>query len=106
MSGYVPVKVSVAGEEVTIRSEQPAEHSRAVAQHVDESIRRIQEQSPMVDAGKAAILAALQIADELLRERTATADLTAEMTALGDEVRRLLPPAKRASAGARRADAT
>ncbi|MBC7841188.1 MAG: cell division protein ZapA [Gemmatimonadaceae bacterium] len=96
MSGYVPVKVSVAGEEVTIRSEQPAEHSRAVAQHVDESIRRIQEQSPMVDSGKAAILAALQIADELFRTRNDAERGTERLEQAMDEMRRMLPPAKRA----------
>lgn len=96
MSGFVPVKVSVAGEEVTIRSEQPAEHSRAVAQHVDESIRRIQEQSPMVDSGKAAILAALQIADELFRTRSDAERGTERLEQTMEEVRRMLPPAKRA----------
>jgi cell division protein ZapA len=95
MSGYVPVKVSVAGEEVTIRSEQPAEHSRAVAQHVDESIRRIQEQSPMVDAGKAAILAALQIADELFRTRGDAERGTERLESTMEDIRRMLPPAKR-----------
>ncbi len=95
MTGYVPVKVSVAGEEVTIRSEQPAEHSRAVAQHVDESIRRIQEQSPMVDSGKAAILAALQIADELFRTRGDAERGTERLEQTMEEVRRMLPPAKR-----------
>jgi cell division protein ZapA len=95
MSGYVPVKVSVAGEEVTIRSEQPAEHSRAVAQHVDESIRRIQELSPMVDSGKAAILAALQIADELFRTRGDAERGTERLEQTMEEIRRMLPPAKR-----------
>ena len=95
MTGFVPVKVSVAGEEVTIRSEQPPEHSRAVAQHVDESIRRIQEQSPLVDSGKAAILAALQIADELFRTRGDAARGTERLEQAMEEIRRMLPPAKR-----------
>ena len=95
MTGFVPVKVSVAGEEVTIRSEQPPEHSRAVAQHVDESIRRIQEQSPLVDSGKAAILAALQIADELFRTRGDAERGTERLQQAMEEIRRMLPPAKR-----------
>jgi cell division protein ZapA len=95
MTNYTPVKVSVAGEEVTIRSEQPPEHSRAVAQHVDESIRRIQEQSPLVDSGKAAILAALQIADELFRTRGDAERGAERLEQTMDEIRRMLPPAKR-----------
>lgn len=93
--GLMPVKVTVAGEEVTIRSEQSAEHSRAVAAHVDAGIRRIQEASPLVDSGKAAILVALQIADELFRTR-ADAERGAErLEESMEEIRRMLPPAKR-----------
>jgi cell division protein ZapA len=93
--GYTPVKVSVAGEEVTIRSEQPAEHSLAVARHVDLSIRRIQEGSPLVDTGKAAILAALQIADELFRTRADAERGSERLELTMEEIRRMLPPAKR-----------
>lgn len=95
MTAFTPVKVSVAGEEVTIRSEQPPEHSIAVAQHVDESIRRIQELSPTVDAGKAAILAALQIADELFRSRMDAEGGTQLLEQTMEDIRRMLPPAKR-----------
>ena len=92
---YTPVKVMVAGEEVTIRSEQPAEHSRAVAEHVDASIRRIQLQSPLVDSGKAAILVALQIADELFRTRGDAEAGAERLEQSMEEIRRMLPPAKR-----------
>ncbi len=93
--GLHPVKVTVAGEEVTIRSEQSEEHSRAVAEHVDASIRRIQEASPLVDSGKAAILVALQIADELFRTRADAERGTERLEQSMDEIRRMLPPAKR-----------
>jgi cell division protein ZapA len=95
MTDMTPVKVTVAGEEVTIRSEQPAEHSRAVALHVDDSIRRIQEQAPLVETGKAAILAALQIADELFRSRMDADRGTERLEQTMEEIRRMLPPAKR-----------
>jgi cell division protein ZapA len=89
------VKVQVGGEEVTIRSELPPEHALAVGAHVDAAIGRIREMSPLVDVGKAAILAALQIADELLRLRT---EVEATSTTLRDaqgELNRMLPPARR-----------
>ena len=92
---YVPVKVSVADVEVTIRSEQPAEHSRAVAHHVDLAIRRIQDSAPHVDTGKAAILAALQIADELFRNKIDSERGTERLEQTMEEIRRMLPPAKR-----------
>jgi cell division protein ZapA len=94
-NGFVPVKVVVAGEEVTIRSEQPAEHSRAVAQHVDEAIRRIREAAPTVDVGKASLLAALQIADELFRTRGDAERGSEKMEQTMEDVRRWLPPSKR-----------
>jgi cell division protein ZapA len=94
-NALVPIKVTVAGEEITIRSEQSAEHSRAVAFHVDAAIRRIQEAAPLVDSGKAAILAALQIADELFRSRADAEQGAEQLEKSMEEIRRWLPPAKR-----------
>jgi cell division protein ZapA len=49
----------------------------------------------VVESNRAAILAALQITDELFRSRNAQHDLNASIDALSAEVRRWLPPAKR-----------
>jgi cell division protein ZapA len=92
---YTPIKVTVAGEEVTIRSEQPQEHSRAVADHVDGAIRRIREMSPSIDTGKAAMLAALQVADELFRLKRDVDRGVSKLDEALSEANRLLPPAKR-----------
>lgn len=97
------VKIRVQGEEYTIRSDAPPEHARAVAAHVDAVLARVNSSPTYIEPQRAAILAALQVADELLRERAATDGLAADIGALGDEVRRLLPPAKRASIGVRAA---
>jgi cell division protein ZapA len=53
-----------------------------------------------VESSKAAILAALQITDELFRVRSSQQALDESMQALSSEVRRWLPPAKRTGAGA------
>ena len=95
------VKIRVQGEEYTIRSDAPPEHARAVAAHVDAVLARVNSSPTFIEPQRAAILAALQVADELLRERTTTTELAADINAFGDEVRRLLPPAKRASLGVR-----
>ena len=89
------VRVTIVGEEYTIRSEVSAERTRAVARHVDQAIKAVVNTGTVVETHKAAILAALQITDELFRERDAAADLTRRIGDLADEVRRLLPPAKR-----------
>ena len=89
------VKVEILGESYAIRSEADAEHTRAVAQHLDRSIRQILAGGAVIEANRAAILAALQITSELFLEREANQSITAAMQELSGEVRRMLPPAKR-----------
>jgi cell division protein ZapA len=89
------VKVEILGESYAIRSEADSEHTRAVAQHLDRSIRQILAGGAVIEANRAAILAALQITSELFLEREANQSITAAMQELSGEVRRLLPPAKR-----------
>ena len=89
------VKVEILGESYSIRSEADPEHTRAVAQHLDRSIRQILSSGAVIEANRAAILAALQITSELFLEREANQSITAAMHELSGEVRRLLPPAKR-----------
>ncbi len=91
------VKVYILGEEYALRSEATPEHTRAVAAHVDAAVRRVMASGTVVETHKMAILAALQVADELFRARAALEDAAGGMRQLGDEVRRLLPPAKRAA---------
>jgi hypothetical protein len=66
-----------------------------VAAYVDKTIRTIMNSGAVVESSRAAILAALQITDELFRARNAQHELNASMDALSAEVRRWLPPAKR-----------
>jgi cell division protein ZapA len=89
------IKVEILGESYAIRSEAAPEHTRAVAEHLDRSIRQILSSGAVIEVNRAAILAALQITSELFQEREANQAMTASMQTLGAEVRRLLPPAKR-----------
>jgi cell division protein ZapA len=88
-------RVRIVGEEYTIRSDVPPEHTRAIAAHVDAAIRKVLESPAITDPGKAAILAAMSITDELFRERGRQEDVAAEMRSLSGELRRWLPPGKR-----------
>lgn len=88
-------RVRIVGEEYTIRSDVPPEHTRAVAAHVDAAIRTVLESPTITDPGKAAILAAMSITDQLFRERAAQRDVAEEMQSLAGELRRWLPPGKR-----------
>ena len=89
------VKVTIVGQELTIRSDATPEHTREVAAYVDKAIRGIMNSGAVVESSRAAILAALQITDELFRARAAQRDLDESMASLSSEVRRWLPPGKR-----------
>ena len=89
------VRVTILGEEYTIRSDASPAHTRQVAEYVDRMIRQVLSAGTIVETHKVAILAALQITDELFRARNAQHELNASMDALSAEVRRWLPPAKR-----------
>jgi cell division protein ZapA len=89
------VRVTILGEEYSIRSDESPEHTRAVAQYVDRAIRRVMNSGTVVETQKGAILAALQITDELFKARGSSESLAESIQALSDEVRRWLPPAKR-----------
>ena len=88
------VRVTIVGDEYSIRSEADPEHTRRVAEYVDKAIRSVM-QGGMVEVQKAAILAALQITNELFEANRAAETLAADIESLGAEVRPWLPPAKR-----------
>ncbi|HEU4565435.1 MAG TPA: cell division protein ZapA [Gemmatimonadaceae bacterium] len=89
------VRVTIAGEEYTLRTETTPEHARAVAAHVDQVIKTVLNSGPVVETHRAAILAALQITGELFRLREAREEVATRVEELMADVRRWLPPAKR-----------
>lgn len=91
--------VSILGETYTLRSEASPERTRAVAEHVDQLVRRIMESGGVVETHKAAVLAALQVTDELFTARSELGEVSRGVRQLSDEVRRLLPPPMRGGDG-------
>jgi cell division protein ZapA len=73
--------IEIAGEEYTIRSEASREHTLACARLVNETISEIMSRGSLVEVHKAAILAALALADQLFQAR-------GETQAVHDEVAR------------------
>lgn len=91
------VTVEIAGERHVLRSDVPPEYTRAVAEHVDRTIRALPSH-PTLEPFRAATLAALSITDELfqLREeverlRGEVARRTAEVAAVLEEVEAAAP---------------
>jgi cell division protein ZapA len=93
------VRVTIGGEDYTVRSELPPEYTREVAAYVDAALRRIRDMLPQVETNKAAILAALAITDELFQARRLDREQAGRLAAMADDLARLLPPAKRGRRG-------
>jgi len=89
------VKVMIGGEEYTVRSDLPPEYTREVAAYVDRALKQVLSQGPIVETHKAAILAALDITNELFQARKGEREVAARLAALADDLARLLPPGKR-----------
>ena len=64
------VKVTIFGSEYAIRGDSDPEYIRQVAEYVDAKMKEVDESTSVKSSLKVAILAALNIADELFRERS------------------------------------
>jgi cell division protein ZapA len=70
-----PVNVTIAGHRFTLRSDEDERMVREMAAHVDKHLRELQKQTRASDTQSLAILTALQITEELWKERRRYADL-------------------------------
>ena len=65
------VQVQIFGHSYTIRGEADQAYILSVAAYVDRKMREVTEKLPVESLSKVAILASLNIADELFKERGA-----------------------------------
>jgi cell division protein ZapA len=70
-----PVTVSIGGHRYTLRSDEDERMVREMAAHVDTHLRNLQKQTRAADTQSLAILTALQITEELWKERRMQAEL-------------------------------
>jgi len=63
------VEVTIANAQYTIKTDADEAHIQAIARYVNEKIEEIQSKTKSVSTMNVAILAALNTADELFRER-------------------------------------
>ena len=68
------VQVQIFGHSYTIRGEAEQDYILGVAAYVDRKMREITEKLPVASLSKVAILASLNIADELFKERARRED--------------------------------
>ncbi len=89
------VTVRIAGEDHTIRAAAEPEYTRRCAELVDERIHQIRMQAGLIEGHKAAILAALSIADECFQAReeldAAREELAGRVDRLAERLEDALP---------------
>ena len=94
-AGKTSVTVRIAGEEHTIRASAEASYTRRCAKIVDDRIHQIRLQAGLIEGHKAAILAALSLADECFQAQDeldrVRSDLTGRATALAQRIQAAIP---------------
>lgn len=72
------VAVRIRGREFRIRSDADAEALKRIANHVDETMRRVEQRTGTVDSQDVALLTALNLAREVVEARDASRETGAE----------------------------
>src|SRR2546428_14163584 len=84
----------IGGEEYTVRSDLSPEYTREVAAYVDQALKKVLSQGPLVETHKAAILAALDITNELFLAKQTERELAAPLGAVAVDLAKKPSPAK------------
>lgn len=63
------MRVNIFGTEYTLRSDDNENYVREISRYLDDKMREIDKNSAVKSASKIAVLAALNIVDELYQER-------------------------------------
>ena len=84
------IPVDIQGQRYPIRSTLDPEYVARLALYVDEKMRAAAETTPTGDSLRLAVLAALNIADELFRCRDANRDRDGRLAERAEELERLL----------------
>jgi cell division protein ZapA len=83
-------EVLIFGERYTLRSDDRPDHLHRVAEFVDAKFHEVAKGSPALAPSKVAVLASLNIADELFKHDEAARRLEAEALARIEEIAQLL----------------
>jgi cell division protein ZapA len=84
------IPITIQGQQYPIRSSLEPEYVQRLAAFVDEKMQAAAEATPSSDSQRLAVLAALNIADELFRCREATEQRNGQLAERTEELERLL----------------
>ena len=90
MSDGDAISVEIHGQRYPIRSTLDQEYVTRLASYVDQKMRAAAESTPTGDSLRLAVLAALNVADELFRCRDVTRARDGELAERAGELERLL----------------
>ena len=82
--------VEIYGQEYKIRGDTDPEHMAEIAQYVDGKMKDVAKGAPVGSLAKIGILAALNIADELFKERSEKLKMQERIESATDKMRRKL----------------
>jgi cell division protein ZapA len=74
------IRVSIFGKDYNVKGSSDNDHIKALAAHVDTVMRDVADRTGALSSGRVAILAALNIADEMYRERQHFEELIDDLT--------------------------
>jgi len=74
-----PIKVEILGERYSLKGDADPRYVKRLAEYVDGKMREISKHTKMPSFGKIAMLASLDIADELHQEREKNERLLSEL---------------------------
>jgi cell division protein ZapA len=92
MKGRV-VQVDVQGQSYSVRSELEPAYIAEIANYVDQRMQQAAGQLTTADSTRVAVIAALNIADELFRARAAGAGVEAQLLARASDIERMVDAA-------------
>ena len=84
------VKVTIFGKEYTLKGGADAEYVQEVAAFVDERMNEVARSAAVASTDRVAILAAVNIADELFREQQKRMETTATLEDRSEYLTRIL----------------
>ena len=91
--GARPVPVSIFGQAYTLRTTEEATYVESLAAYVDTRMREVADLTRTADTAKIAILAALNIADDLHKRERRSEDAVREVSARAKRIESLLDAA-------------
>ena len=84
------VQVQICGHSYTIKGEADQAYILGVAAYVDRKMREVMDKLPVASPSKVAILASLNIADELFKERTQRQSTEEQMSVRTEHINAVL----------------